>query len=197
MRESERRAQIILSKLFDEYCSLTEYEAPDWIDKANSIALEVTSAVSPDISKQEAFCAKQVGKAIDSIPLKSIEAIEAVNMRLISSINESGCKCGTVMGCSRVYTDLEHKLVLKAIEAKYQKKYSHYKHFALYILAYNIFCELFTNEWREQVLKTARFCESIYPTRFNRIIIDFYKKLLVFDLDTDCVSEYIYDDEIL
>lgn len=201
MRVSDRDeiwAITVLSNTFCEYRTLKKSEKPDFIDRDNSIGVEVTSAVNKEVMYNQSFYFNNLKNVEYEEDLgDSIKKIEKNGLKVTYFKDDQGRKYGKPVGLLRVFGEKEFSLLYETIQKKYSKKYEKLNKLDLYIL-FSQCCRapINDNEFKK-LLITAHECEKTFGKIFSNIFIDFSGDLVMLDLLTDEIIDVRYNaDEI-
>ena len=172
-KESEYIALKILQSIDPAFIGFEKSEAPDFISPAKNAGLEVTGTQLEDVEMRTSFFVKKLkGNRKEDIPQKQLEVFQDERFGMFASCDSKSryIDVGRVSDCKAEYSQ-----VFAAIENKYGKNYTGFDHLYLYAFARHLFIDHFDVV---QLCKVVDQCEKQYNTRFEKIYIDFYCKIL-------------------
>ena len=187
VREEENEALRLLKKHFPEYQGLGSSETPDWIDRENSIGVEVTRALNPCVREREVhFVDKMKDKRRDEFTSRDMEKLEQFGLSVVCDDHYMEEK---IVGLVRVFGMEEHEQLHIAIRKKYEIQYTKLDRIDLYIYFRHVFREGFAASELDRLFDTIYQCQEKHGKVFRKIMIDFYSVLLVLDVERGSVEE--------
>lgn len=201
LKEYEDRAKRVLPVVLAEYANLslgdTKKQEPDWINRDLLMGVEVTQAAEQKIKENESFYNKHLRCAnIRDLTSRQIKKFRKSGLKLAFLKEDvENLEAGRIIGYSRIY-QVEDGLraIEQAIRKKYEKNYCNLKGLDLYIAAIDMFVNIYNENAKIEALKKFQSFEQECHKHFDHIFVDFYKHMLVFEMNQLSVTEIDYSE---
>ena len=194
-RYEEIEALTLLKKHFPTYRGLDLFDKPDLIDKQNSIGVEVTMALNPNVEEREKYFIKHLkNHNRQEVTVAQLEKVEQYGLSIVSADDTWEFDGGKMLGLVRVFGMEEHEQLHNAINKKFTKKYAKLERIDLYIFFRHVCRAGLSDAEIERLFCTAYRCQKEHGAIFENIMIDFYSTLLILDLKNHEMQEIPYEE---
>ena len=194
-RYEENLALSLLKKHFLIYKDLKLSDKPDLVDERDSIGVEVTMALNPNVEEREKYFEKHLkNRELSEVSIEQLKTVEQYGLSIVSEKYTREMDDGKVLGLVRVFGNEELELLHKAIRKKYAKKYAKLEEIDLYIFFRHVCGACLNASEIERLFCTAYKCQEENGTIFENIMIDFYSTMVILDLKNHECREIPYEE---